>query len=393
MSSMLEPFIPDPRVLERERVAVVSDVAKTWSVIRHVDAYRSSFVRALFALRRLPDLLSGRLTGVKAALTPHASVDDFAAPGSDFQLLADVPGQGFVVGAVGRLWQPHLEFHHVAPHDFAAFALPGHSKLAWGLSVTKRRSGGSWVTFELRVARMDEESEAAFERSWPLIAPFAHAIRTAVLGLVQKQLGAIDPAHLSLPGDLLIPARISRTASVVIEAPPLEVWPWLAQMGCHRAGWYGLDQLDNGGLPSARALHPEWQELTVGQRIAATPDRSSELEVLLIDPGRALVFGSPRHGSSSPGSGEEFKLTWAFVLEGIGEDACWLGARVRATYEPSLDVALRHGWEALVHQAAQHAQLRHLKERVEKGPAMKEGRGDERHGPRTLISSAHLPKR
>jgi len=359
MASMLEPFIPHPRVLERERVAVVADVKKTWAVIRHLDAYRSSFVRALFALRRLPDLLTGRLTEVKAALTPHASIDDFAAPGSDFQLLADAPEHGFVVGAVGRFWQPHLEFHHVAPHDFAAFQKPGYGKLAWGLSVEKRRSGGSWVTFELRVARPDEESEAAFERSWPLVAPFSHAIRTAVLGLVQKQLDPIDPAHVSLPGDLLGPARVSRTASIVIEAPPSEVWPWLAQMGCGRAGWYGLDALDNGGIPSAVTLHPEWQELLPGQHLAASPDGLSQLEVLLVDPGRALVLGSPR-------TEDDFKLTWAFVLEAIGEDACWLGARVRANYEPSVDVALRHGWEALVHQAAQHAQLQHLKERVER---------------------------
>ena len=181
-----------------------------------------------------------------------------------------------------------------------------------------------------------------------------------MLHLVQEQLGAIDPSHLSLPGDLLVPARTSRTSSVIIEAPALEVWPWLAQMGCHRAGWYGFDRLDNGGNRSADVLHPEWQELTMGQRIDATPDGRSQLEVAMIDPGRALVFRSSRAES------RELDLTWAFVLEGIGEDACWLGARVRANYEPSVDVALRHGWETLVHQAAQHAQLQHVKERAER---------------------------
>ncbi len=355
MPSLLEPFIPHPRVLQRERIAVVADVEKTWSVIRHLDAYRSSFVRALFALRRVPDLLSGRLTEVKAALTPHASIDDFAVPGSDFQLLADAPQQGFVVGAVGRFWQPHLEFHHVAPHGFAAFEKEGFGKLAWGLSVTKRRSGGSWVTFELRVARMDGLSEVGFERSWPLVAPFALAISTAVLHLVEKQLGGIDSARLALPGDLLVPAHFTRTSSVIIEAPPAKVWPWLAQMGCHRAGWYGFDRLDNGGHRSAEVLHPEWQELSIGQRINATADGSSHLEVAMVDPCRALVFRS-----------EEPDLTWAFVLEAIGEDACWLGARVRANYEPGIDVGPRHGWEALVHQAAQHAQLQHIKERAER---------------------------
>ena len=48
MPSMLEPFIPRPHVLERERVAVVADVPRSWDAIRHLDGYRSSFVRALF---------------------------------------------------------------------------------------------------------------------------------------------------------------------------------------------------------------------------------------------------------------------------------------------------------------------------------------------------------
>jgi proline iminopeptidase len=48
--------------------------------------------------------------------------------------------------------------------------------------------------------------------------------------------------------------------AVTIEAPPEQVWPWLAQMGYDRAGWYSWDRLDNGGRPSADRIHPEWQE-------------------------------------------------------------------------------------------------------------------------------------
>ena len=43
----------------------------------------------------------------------------------------------------------------------------------------------------------------------------------------------------SLPGDELVAdATIGWTHAITIGARPAAVWPWLAQMGCRRAGWY-----------------------------------------------------------------------------------------------------------------------------------------------------------
>jgi proline iminopeptidase len=57
------------------------------------------------------------------------------------------------------------------------------------------------------------------------------------------------------------------TMAVTIEAPPGDVWPWLVQMGWNRGGWYSWDRLDNAGRPSARQVHPEWQDLAVGDHM------------------------------------------------------------------------------------------------------------------------------
>jgi len=35
--------------------------------------------------------------------------------------------------------------------------------------------------------------------------------------------------------------------AITIRRSPHDVWPWLAQMGAGRAGWYGYDFIDNGG--------------------------------------------------------------------------------------------------------------------------------------------------
>jgi proline iminopeptidase len=67
------------------------------------------------------------------------------------------------------------------------------------------------------------------------------------------------------PGAELVPeGKRSGTMAVTIEASPEQVWPWLVQMGWDRAGWYSWDRLDNAGRPSATRVHPEWQDVEVG---------------------------------------------------------------------------------------------------------------------------------
>lgn len=67
------------------------------------------------------------------------------------------------------------------------------------------------------------------------------------------------------PGaDLMPVGERAATMAVTIDAPPEQVWPWLVQMGGDRGGWYSWDRLDNGGQPSARSVHPEWQDPAVG---------------------------------------------------------------------------------------------------------------------------------
>jgi hypothetical protein len=47
-----------------------------------------------------------------------------------------------------------------------------------------------------------------------------------------------------MPGDDLLPrAQYRSTRAITIAATPEEVWPWLVQVGCRRAGWYADDLL------------------------------------------------------------------------------------------------------------------------------------------------------
>jgi hypothetical protein len=70
------------------------------------------------------------------------------------------------------------------------------------------------------------------------------------------------------PGAEIVPnGERGATMAVTVDASPDQVWPWLVQLGGDRAGWYSWDRLDNGGRPSAREVHPEWQGLAVGDYV------------------------------------------------------------------------------------------------------------------------------
>ena len=136
-----------------------------------------------------------------------------------------------------------------------------------------------------------------------------------------------DELEAPYPGRDLVPdgAR-SATMAVTINAPPERVWPWLVQMGTDRGGWYSWDRLDNFGRRSADRLHPEWQQIRIGDRLVARPDGSQWWEVAALEPRRFLGLRMsldlrgrpfdpagqrPRHFTDS---------TWGFLLEELPDN-------------------------------------------------------------------------
>ena len=167
----------------------------------------------------------------------------------------------------------------------------------------------------------------------------------------------VDPAEQdkALPGDDLVPDGTNLlTRGITIDAPPESVWPWLVQMGYGRAGWYSYDRLDMKGLSANRIL-PELQKLEVGEQLPTHEDGGFEVKIL--DPNKALVVyldtalvegwqKKPTESISAtetPGlaasgnflgaaSPQEFKVSWAFVLEPAGPGRTRLIERTRGWF-------------------------------------------------------------
>ena len=163
-----------------------------------------------------------------------------------------------------------------------------------------------------------------------------------------------DEARRPLPGDELVSRKLQWTHGVTIRARPTEIWPWLVQMGCRRAGWYSYDRLDNDGVSSADRIVPELQRVEVGDILPWTPTAADGFVVRAVEPERALVLGD-----------DAGSVTWTFALEPIDEASTRLVTRARARYE-RLSVGLMLGlvWRP-IHFGMQRRQLLNLKRRVE----------------------------
>jgi hypothetical protein len=125
----------------------------------------------------------------------------------------------------------------------------------------------------------------------------------------------------SLPGDDLVEGpTFNATRAMTIRARPEDIWPWLAQVGVNRAGWYSYDLLDNLGRPSARELIPELLDIKVGDLMPMSPDGKHGIRVHALDPPCLMIWGTPGD------------TTWAWVLAGRPDGTTRVITRVRSRH-------------------------------------------------------------
>ncbi len=89
-----------------------------------------------------------------------------------------------------------------------------------------------------------------------------------------------------LPGDEIVPApNFQMTHAINIDAPAEAVWPWIAQMGRERTGFYGFDALFNRGIPSVNFVRKDIPEPAAGMAL------EGGLCLMEVEPCRKLLFG------------------------------------------------------------------------------------------------------
>jgi hypothetical protein len=136
---------------------------------------------------------------------------------------------------------------------------------------------------------------------------------------------------MPLPGDEVVPdARYRMDHAISIAAPPDSVWPWIAQLGQDRGGFYSYDWLERAfgdHVRNADRVYPEWQERRVGELVRAV--QPGYLGVFDDELGwRVLQFDAP-HALVLEGWG-------AFVVRPQPDGTTRLHVRLRGEGRPSV---------------------------------------------------------
>lgn len=164
--------------------------------------------------------------------------------------------------------------------------------------------------------------------------------------------------------DLVDEPDLVETRAIDIDVPPARVWPWLAQLGYGRGGWYSFPVLDrpwnpDGGRPfkSAEEILPEYQDLAEGDLVPTHPQGG--FEARLVEPNEALVLYlddamfreqmSELAAAATEAVEEQggdldldtdldmppYQVSWAFELEELPGERTRLIERLRAHVEAS----------------------------------------------------------
>jgi hypothetical protein len=173
-----------------------------------------------------------------------------------------------------------------------------------------------------------------------------------------------DEVARELPGDELVDGDGPRTTrAVTVDAPPSAVWPWLAQIGEDRGGFYSyawLERLAGCHMHNASTARAEWQHHGPGETIwlARRYGEVGRQVVARIEPERVLAMVSPADYDRID-TGRRASGAWTFVLEPAPANRTRLIARGSggAVGTPLFDVA---------HFVMEQKMLRGIKERAER---------------------------
>jgi len=171
-----------------------------------------------------------------------------------------------------------------------------------------------------------------------LLTPFLRGVRSH---------WGIDEATAArtYPGDELVSTpRWSWTHGIEIDAAPGEVWPWVAQIGADRGGFYSYQWLENLAgcdVRNAETVHPDWA-LRLGDKLVLHP-KMPGLDVVAIEPGRSLVTFAPPDEQARATGRPWASASWLFYVEPIANGRSRVVSRFRSECSDELASRVAYG--------------------------------------------------
>jgi hypothetical protein len=140
-----------------------------------------------------------------------------------------------------------------------------------------------------------------------------------------------------LPGDELVPhPKGGFTQAITIRSPRRRVWPWVAQIGQGRGGFYSYDFLENligCDIHSVDEIVPAYQHDEKSEGLRLHPNMLP-VPFAKTDSGKTLLFGGKWY--------QDAPVSWVLLLDKVNENTTRLIVRWVFDFKPGLGNTLRY---------------------------------------------------
>lgn len=173
---LLDAALPECRFSRMECTVIAAAPDVVYGAARDLDtlSIHSPLFDFVMWARGVPDRVRRRPVATPPSMRVSDLFDTTAGGDQGAQpwvALGERAGREIAFGAVGKVWQPAIEWRRVEPADYAGFDEPGWAKVAAALVVHPYGARRSLLTYETRTACTDPASTTRFGRYWTLVSP------------------------------------------------------------------------------------------------------------------------------------------------------------------------------------------------------------------------------
>jgi hypothetical protein len=181
---LLDQLIPAYDAASSHTIWVAAEPARVYAAARHPDLHRPWLVRLLMGLRvgpvRLATILRGRAVPPVSTGRPPS-----VRPGG-FTVVAEAPGEEFVLGIMGRFWTATGGLVNATAAQLRDPPPVGLAQGFWSFRV-ERSGTGTALSTETRVRCGDPVTRRHFTRYWRIIRFGSGLIRRSLLRHIRLQ--------------------------------------------------------------------------------------------------------------------------------------------------------------------------------------------------------------
>ena len=181
---IVDQLLPDHDAMIAKHLLVSADVHTTFEAARYLDflTVHDPLVDSAFWLRGLPARLRRE---APSSDTPPKLVLGSGEGLEGWLVLGVEPNREVAFGAIGKFWQPNIEWRDVPLDQFTSFSEAGYGKIAACFVALPYGDRRTILSYDCRVGTTDAGSRAKFLRYWELVKPVVGHVLNATLRTIR----------------------------------------------------------------------------------------------------------------------------------------------------------------------------------------------------------------